>query len=81
MKPRSDVWTEALETWQGMLPPLLNPTVVDPRQAAKITLGNMRAALETWRESCVQAHDLGAKAMDWTASTLEGVTAAVQERE
>lgn len=80
MMAASDVWTRTLETWQGMIPPLANPSVVDPWQAARITLGIQRAAIETWRDSCVQACELGTRAVDWTAGSVEQLAQAQGEQ-
>lgn len=80
MKAAREYWTETLEAWQGMVPPLLNPTVIHPWRAVRIGLGIQRAALDAWRESCVQAHELAGEALDWSDSTMEGMARAAQER-
>jgi hypothetical protein len=79
MQSSTDQWTKALETWQGMIPPLANPAVMDPWQAVRVSMGIQRAALACWRDSCVQAHDLGSKALDWQAGTRERLASAGQE--
>ncbi len=67
MKPASDAWTRALETWQGMVPPLLDPTVVAPGLAAGMVLDLQRAALAGFGQSCSQANELRAMALGWSS--------------
>ncbi len=80
MAAANDVWTEALSTWQGMIPPLMNPAVVDPMEALRIGAGIQRAALDTWRDSCQQAHELSVKAVEWNLAQAGRAAAAMQER-
>lgn len=76
MTAARDLWTDSMKSWQGMIPPLLNPTVMDPMQAVRVTMGIQRAALTCWRDSCAQAHELGSKALDWQTATVERMAAA-----
>ncbi len=76
---KADVWNEALETWRRMIPPVLDPSLMDPWQAARVSLGVQRAVLDTWRDSCQQAHDLGTKALDWSVDATECVAAASRD--
>jgi hypothetical protein len=79
MTAAHDLWTATLERWQGMLPPLANPTVVDPAQAIRIAAGIQRTALDTWRESCEQAHELGVKALEWNLEQAERMAQAARD--
>ncbi len=79
MKAANELWTDALETWQGMIPPLMNPCVVDPAQAVRIGLGIQRTMLDTWRDSCEQAHELGMKALDWNLEQADRMAQAVKD--
>ncbi|MCP4228347.1 MAG: hypothetical protein GY773_33775, partial [Actinomycetia bacterium] len=45
MKAATDQWTDAMKTWQGMIPPLADPKLMDPWQVARVSLGIQRAAL------------------------------------
>ncbi len=71
MKAATDLWSETLERWQGMIPPLAQAAVMDPWQAGRAMLDIQRSALDTWRDSCVQAHELGVKAVEWNATQAE----------
>ncbi len=80
MTAASDLWTDAMKTWQGMIPPLVNPAILDPLQAARVSMGIQRSALDTWRESCLQAFELGAKGLDWQADTVLRLAQASQDK-
>lgn len=59
------------EALEGLCPPLFDARVVSPRQAVRIGFEVQRAALDTWLESCNQAHGLAMEALGWTESTLD----------
>jgi hypothetical protein len=65
---------------QDLLPPLMNPALFDPWEAARVALDVQRAALQTWLESCEQARDLGVMALTWSERTLADLRAAGQVR-
>ncbi len=79
MKAANEVWTDALETWQGMIPPWMNPRVVEPAEALRIGLGVQGTLLRTWRDSCQQAHELGMEALDWNLQQAERAAQLVRE--
>ncbi|MFH1469293.1 MAG: hypothetical protein ABIO70_33220 [Pseudomonadota bacterium] len=61
---------------QDLLPPLMDPALFDPWQAARVVLDLQRAALDTWLESCEQARDLGVQALTWSERTIASAQAA-----
>ena len=70
-----EAYAETFETWQRMLPPLIDPTVTDPWAATRAAMGVQRAALATWLESCEQAQALAELAFGWQAQAMERVAA------
>jgi len=75
----NDLWTRALDSWKGMTPPLMNPANMDPWQAVRVGMGVQRAALDSWRDSCKQAHELCSSSMGMGRSTLEQMAEAGRE--
>lgn len=65
---------------QDLLPPLMNPALFDPFQAARVVLELQRAALDTWLESCEQARDLGVQALSWSERTVADLEKAGTSR-
>ncbi len=60
-------------------PPLLNPAIMDPWQALRVGLGIQRAALDCWRDSCTQAHELCSSSMDMGRVAVEQLVDASRD--